>query len=864
MDFKQYKGKNIIAWLYYNANYESNDDNNKVTDDDNKFKNVCYVYPRVLINNDKYDLFDSKKDFPTLGRIEVRIKGGDTAEDICSGFGSLVNIKINDEPYYNFKTSNGSYDNDTDKNKNKNLYSIRYNPKYGKASSNIWIESFSGRGFYQIIDVNSNMEVLQKERSIQAPDFEVRTTLILLRCENKLYGPFECGETKEEKIPLNGMKDYQYSIGEYNALDYNDKILVIEDQNDQEALILIPRPSIPSPQECEIWYDWISEETLINSFIDSLRTENSYPRDQVRKLKEMVHQLVESDSDVQFTAKRILKIRTLLESIDRKERHIKDIVQYVLGYEDIKKILAEEIVNNYFDWVEDRISEVSSVQERVNELKAQEVALRQSIESLQESTEFIKSESSEEDKTRISELTQELEELRKENEVLNKQIVIQKEIEDLKAKQKHWKDELGKAKEDYDRQLIDNNDLKKQFEFTLQSFNDKAKTIARAIDSKLLDKILRGIGEEPVAEDIVPFDPSLLNTEPINYHDIIERVTDFIREKAHRDVTFNDVANYLICITQGFITTFAGEPGTGKTSLCNILAKALGLVTDIPQRRFVDISVERGWSSHKDFIGYYNPLSKKMERSNGEVFDAFERMDSEYDCDQSKVAPFIVLLDEANLSPIEHYWAAFLRNCDFTSVSNRSIPLGGTKSFKLPEHLRFLATVNFDHTTEELSPRFLDRSWVIMLEPTRIDDEIDEDIENVKDMVSFGAMKTAFCVRENDVIDEAIQNKWDSIQKIFRDRSLQIMPRNLKMVRNYCAVGCRCMECDTPATKFAPLDYALSQKILPTINGNGENYRKLVEDLLKECENMPISAKHLERMKNIAENNMGFYQFFSR
>ena len=133
-------------------------------------------------------------------------------------------------------------------------------------------------------------------------------------------------------------------------------------------------------------------------------------------------------------------------------------------------------------------------------------------------------------------------------------------------------------------------------------------------------------------------------------------------------------------------------------------------------------------------------------------------------------------------------------------------------------------------------------------------------------MISFGAMKTAFCVEENDVIDEAIQNKWDSIQKIFRDRSLQIMPRNLKMVRNYCAVGCRCMECDTPTTKFAPLDYAFSQKILPTINGNGDNYRNLIEDLLKECtpQNMPISAKHLERMKNIAKNNMGFFQFFSR
>lgn len=842
MNFKQYKGKNILAWLWFDPEYYNQD----------KANTVCYVYPRVLVNKDTVDLIDPE-DFPKHGAIRVNIYGGETAEDIYERFGSFVSLKINeDDP-------NPNYD-------GNNMYSLRYNFNFGRTNSGIWIEKFSGKGFYQVIDVNSNMEVLQKERSIPVPDFEVRTTLILLRYEKKLYGPFEYGETKEERIPLNGMKGFQYSVGEYDTIDYKDDLLVIEDQDGEEALILIPKASIPSPEECEIRYDWISEETLIDNFVDFLRGRNSYTREQVRQLKEMVHQLVESGAGVQFTGERIAKIQALLQSIGQKEEYVRDVVEYALLDESMKKALTEEVLNNYFDQIQNRILEFSSVQERINRLKTQEIALQQSVEALQRSAEQGKAESSEEDKLRISELTQELEVLLKEKEELNAELGIRKDIEDLKAERDRLKEERDKAKDSYNQQLIDNNDLKKQFDSTLQAFNDKATQTARILDSKLLDKILRGIGEETTSEDNIPFDTSLLHTEPMDYVDIIKRVTDFISDKAHRDVTSNDVANYLICITQGFITTFAGEPGTGKTSLCNILAKALGLVTDIPQRRFVDISVERGWSSHKDFIGYYNPLSKKMERSNGEVFDAFERMDGEYECDQSRIAPFIILLDEANLSPIEHYWAAFLRNCDFSSVSNRSIPLGGTKSFKLPEHLRFLATVNFDHTTEELSPRFLDRSWVIMLEPTRVDDEIDEDIKNIEDMVSFGAMKAAFCIREDDVIDEVIQNKWNTIQKIFRERSLQIMPRNLKMVKNYCAVACRCMERDTPVTKFAPLDYALSQKILPTINGNGENYRMLIEDLLKECtaQNMPISAKHLERMKHIAENNMGFYQFFSR
>lgn len=840
MDFKRYKGKNILAWLYYNANYE---------DTCGLVNRVCYVYPRVLMKDAGYDLVDSA-DFPKFGRIEVRIQGGDSAEDVYSDFGPLVNIRINVDPYPNYDVNN--------------MYSLKYNPRYGKASSEIWIEIFSGKDFYQIIDVTSSIDQLQSDRSIPEPDCTVHTTLILLRCEGKLYGPFEY-DTKEGTMSLLGVKDYQYSIGEYNAMTYNEDFLVIEDQDGEEALILIPKSSIPAPEECAVRYDWISEKTLVDSFIDSLRTENSYTHEQVRQLKDKAQRLIESGGNVQFTEERIAKIQALLQDVDQKETCVKSIVQYALANDNIKQSLAEEITSNYFDQIQNKVVEISSVQKRVDELKIQEAALQKNVASLQVSSEITNKAEAEEDNKKISELTAALGRIQNVNKALSERVDLHEEIDKLRAERDQLKSERDKAKLSYELQLIDNNELQKQVDSTLSAFNDKATQTARILDRKLLDKILRGIGDEPTVEAPVSFDSTLLNTEPMDCGDIIGRVTDFVRNKAHRGVSSNDIANYLICITQGFITTFAGEPGTGKTSLCNILAKALGLVADAPQRRFVDISVERGWSSHKDFIGYYNPLSKKMERSNGEVFDAFKLMDKECDCDKAEIAPFVILLDEANLSPIEHYWAAFLRHCDFASVSNRTIPLGGSESFKLPDHLRFLATVNFDHTTEELSPRFLDRSWVIMLEPTRIDDEVDENIENCGDMISFAAMKAAFCTRENDIIDEAIQNKWNAVQKVFRDHSLQIMPRNQKMVKNYCAVGCRCMERDTPATKYAPLDYAFSQKILPTINGNGENYRLLIEDLLKECtiQNMPISAKHLERMKRIAESNMGFYQFFS-
>ena len=137
MDFKQYKGKDILAWLFYNENYE---------DPNGGINKVCYVYPRILMRGGNYDLVD-RKDFPKVGRIEVRIQGGESAEDVYSRFGSLVNIRINGAPHENYDGNN--------------MYSFKYNPQYGKAASDIWIESFAGKGFYQIIDINSNIGAVQ-------------------------------------------------------------------------------------------------------------------------------------------------------------------------------------------------------------------------------------------------------------------------------------------------------------------------------------------------------------------------------------------------------------------------------------------------------------------------------------------------------------------------------------------------------------------------------------------------------------------------------------------------------------------------------------------------------------------------------
>lgn len=392
----------------------------------------------------------------------------------------------------------------------------------------------------------------------------------------------------------------------------------------------------------------------------------------------------------------------------------------------------------------------------------------------------------------------------------------------------------------------------------------------------------------PVSEKPIDLKP-LFNTtcldDPTKFESrkqFIDMLSVFFNKHASRNISNNDLANYLICITQSFITTFAGEPGTGKTSLCNLLARSLGLVREDQNNRFVEISVERGWTSLKDFIGYYNPLTKRMEKSNSEVYDAFFELNKEARALKGKansanflkveqLAPFFILLDEANLSPIEHYWAAFFRNCDDIVRQQRSISLGGKANWYLPENLRFLATINIDHTTEELSARFLDRSWVITLDPQTIDlnsPEANEDLLTKNKVVPFECLKKVFSPNSDDKLQKDLANKWQEIQTIFgsSECAMPIRPRNLKMVYNYCLVASGCMNCHGDNGRLAPLDYAIAQKILPTINGNGERYKTLINKLQECCsyESMPLCAKHLERMKRTGNADLGFYQFFSR
>src|SRR5690606_29775441 len=97
----------------------------------------------------------------------------------------------------------------------------------------------------------------------------------------------------------------------------------------------------------------------------------------------------------------------------------------------------------------------------------------------------------------------------------------------------------------------------------------------------------------------------------------------------------------------------------------------------------------------KDLIGFYNPLSRKFHSSSTNLYDLLRQLDWERDQEYYLSAPLAyVLLDEANLSPLEHYWSTFYNLTDNYVSEGRGLKLelGNSQTLEYYNNLRFIGT----------------------------------------------------------------------------------------------------------------------------------------------------------------------------
>ena len=146
------------------------------------------------------------------------------------------------------------------------------------------------------------------------------------------------------------------------------------------------------------------------------------------------------------------------------------------------------------------------------------------------------------------------------------------------------------------------------------------------------------------------------------------------------------------------------------------------------------IPVRSDWTDQSEIFGYYNSLSQ--------AYIVTPILRFLLDAIAYPEAPFHLILDEMNLSKVEHYFSDFL-SClesrvanadgDITQASvslhnyggyvNASDPLVEEvpSKIQLPSNLYVTGTVNVDETTYMFSPKVLDRSNVIEFNEVKLD-----------------------------------------------------------------------------------------------------------------------------------------------
>lgn len=515
----------------------------------------------------------------------------------------------------------------------------------------------------------------------------------------------------------------------------------------------------------------------------------------------------------------------------------------------------------------EKIQRFKIVQEKIDTEQQKLQKLHEQCETIQKEIDAKESEKAD---ALLEDKKQEVALLSQKKDTLLKDIGDLEEIRDLNERTK-------KLKADFDYEERRRNDLDHQLREIKKSFGtffeESAERVVKFTFDGMLANQLTDIAANWKKSDEGEQYKEIVNILKKTPHlekdgnDLVDYLVSKIQE-SRPNYNKNTILNILICYAQGFLTVFSGEPGTGKTSICNILANALGLNTIKNQgcSRFIPVSVERGWTTKRDFVGYFNPLTKTFDQNNRKVFDALNVLDIEAKDTIGSNTPFAILLDEANLSPMEYYWADFMNVCDDFD-SEKIINLGGNYTFKIAKCMRFLATINNDHTTESLSPRLIDRAWVIRLPESRNISPIDANFDYRNPIVSWENFYKVFGNHyDKTKIDGVAGEIFDELLKKCKDAKINISPRVIKAISKYWFAAQALFEESTEAdASIAALDFAIAQRVLPHINGNGQTYKEKLEKMQEFCsqKNLQMSSEILKEIIQKGLESMQYFQYFA-
>ena len=754
------------------------------------------------------------------------------------------------------------------------------------------IQYMEDYGIYYVIPSENVTSKIKGAEVIELnDDYIVEGQDVVIYVENGLFaGPFEVKKRAYDQafILTTQLKESKYTLFGFSSDNIKDLRLKSSLYDTSKRIRVIK----VIDEDEKVGFDVIDDKKLMELFIETVNDSSIVDgKIDISDIDGLLKKYQESQLSGTFIPENIR---------ERRLRRINEIISSGLEVDDAMKSMAEMTSDKYIallekykdtDEVKDLIGKIAEIspellenmqnsqaaQKVISELDNKKAALEASIQSLEEQKKAL-DETLQKGTQTETQSDEKNERLTDENKELKDLLEKAKDFEDLKEKKAALEEDINHLEWHEEQLKSGNKELELTFAGKLEEINQKM--YDTAIDGFMATKIAESSAEwaqqrdETIYQNIID-GLSGIPAEDLSTNELVDYLCNVI-QKVRPTYDRNTVINLAICFSQGFLTVLSGKPGCGKTSICNIFAEALGLkkvgtilgnISGIEPSRYVQVSVERGWTSKRDLIGYYNPLTKAFDKNNKQIYDALQILSIEKEIHAFDL-PLFVLLDEANLSPMEYYWADFMNICDGISEYS-SINLGGNNVLGVPETLRFMATINNDHTTQELSPRLVDRAWIVTLPKSShyfLGEETIPD-ENIK-IISWNSMNNAFNSAPIASIEKSgIRGRYENFAKIYESNNINISPRTFNSIMKYCASGIALFEMDTMGRnpETIALDYAISQKLLPKISGFGDDYLEWLNSLLEICveESFGQSEKIVKDIIIRGNAEMKSYQFFN-
>lgn len=273
--------------------------------------------------------------------------------------------------------------------------------------------------------------------------------------------------------------------------------------------------------------------------------------------------------------------------------------------------------------------------------------------------------------------------------------------------------------------------------------------------------------------------------------------------------------------------------------------------------RICFIPVKSDWTDSSELFGHYNLIERKYHLTKFLKFLLEARDHPNYS--------FFLILDEMNLSKVEHYFSDFLsclesRYYTGDTIVQEKITLHASDdlldtddmyfdlipaSIEIPTNLYVTGTVNIDESTYMFSSKVLDRANVIEFnhvnlqsygEPPAEEMPIDTEIFKLSTFPDFTTLELA--IKDTYInLSDTIKGHMAEINKIlskyhrhFGYRTANEVALYIKNAKMYIA--------NTDAVELKALDFQLVQKVFPKLSGGYASLELPLRELLKYLGNI--------------------------